>query len=101
MGRFPTPSCEDDPSQLQPTFYYTQHNYITERQRDHPGRDPVSNLVYSFTSRNAHTVLIDGQIVMTDRELLTVDESKLQRSFTDASVTWRERAGINLPERWP
>ena len=27
MGPFPTPSREDDPRQLQPTFYYTQHDY--------------------------------------------------------------------------
>ena len=67
----------------------------------HPGRDPVSNLVYSFTGRNAHTVIIDGQVVMRDRELLTVDEPKLKRSLTDASAAWRERAGVNLPERWP
>ena len=68
---------------------------------NHPARDPVSNLVYSFTGRNAHTVIINGQIVMRNRELLTIDESWLKKSLADASVAWRQRANVVLPQMWP
>ena len=32
MGPFKTPSREDDPRQLQPSFYYTQQDYLAERE---------------------------------------------------------------------
>ena len=67
----------------------------------HPGRDPISNLVYSFTGKNVHTVIINGKIVMRDRELLTVDVTNLRKSLSAASNAWRERAGVSLPPRWP
>ena len=59
MGPFPTPSREDDPRQLQPTFYYTQHDYITERQRGKSWhwssvRPP---LVCGFSMGNPHNLL--------------------------------------------
>ena len=58
-------------------------------------------IVYSFTGRNAHTVIIDGQIVMQDRELLSLDESSLNRSLAEGSIAWRRRANVSVPNRWP
>ena len=75
--------------------------FDTNSIEHHPGRDPVSNLVYSFTGRNAHTVIIDGKVVMRDRELLTIDEGELRRSLEKANAAWRERAGVSTPSRWP
>ena len=75
--------------------------FDTNSIEHHPGRDPVSNLVYSFTGRNAHTVIIDGKVVMRDRELLTIDEDELRGSLVKANEAWRERAGVSTPSRWP
>ncbi|MFN7991429.1 MAG: amidohydrolase [Candidatus Micrarchaeia archaeon] len=42
-----------------------------------PEHDLVANLVYSAGPQNVRTVIIDGKIVMMDREILTVDESSV------------------------
>ena len=59
MGPFPTPSREDDPRQLKPTFYYTQQDYISEHQRGKQWhwssvRPP---LVCGFSTDNPHNLL--------------------------------------------
>lgn len=41
-----------------------------------PDYDLVSNLVYSASSADVETVIIDGSFVMKDREILTFDEEK-------------------------
>jgi 5-methylthioadenosine/S-adenosylhomocysteine deaminase len=38
-----------------------------------PLRNPVANLVYSASGRSARTVVVDGSVVMRDRELTRVD----------------------------
>ena len=43
-----------------------------------PHPDPVSTIVYAAQPINVQTVLIDGQIVMRDRQLLTIDETDLR-----------------------
>ncbi len=59
MGPFPTPSREDDPRQLRPTFYYDQQDYIVERQRGKRWnwssvRPP---LVCGFSTGNPHNLV--------------------------------------------
>jgi 5-methylthioadenosine/S-adenosylhomocysteine deaminase len=41
-----------------------------------PNYDPISNLVYAARSADVSTVIIDGQLVMKDREILTFDEAE-------------------------
>jgi len=67
----------------------------------HPGRHPVTNLVYSATGRSVDTVIIDGHIVMRKRVLLTVDEERLKHQLVEASGAWRQRAGVSIPSPWP
>ena len=67
----------------------------------HPGRHPVTNLVYSTTGRSVDTVIIDGHIVMRKRVLLTVDEERLKHQLVEASGAWRQRAGVSIPSPWP
>ena len=57
-------------------------------------RDFVSALVYSAQTSDVQSVIIDGEIVMKDRKLLTLDEAAI---FADATRESRElikRAGI-------
>ena len=67
----------------------------------HPGRDPVSNLVYSFTGDNVDSVIINGAVVMRNRVLLTIDEAHLKHSLRTASRAWLERTGVATSPPWP
>jgi 5-methylthioadenosine/S-adenosylhomocysteine deaminase len=51
-----------------------------ERLHTTPARDMVSALVYSAEADDVDTVLIDGRIVMRDRELLTINERETIQS---------------------
>ena len=42
-----------------------------------PSFDPVSTIVYAAEPSNVETVIIDGKIVMKERELLTLDENSV------------------------
>jgi 5-methylthioadenosine/S-adenosylhomocysteine deaminase len=51
-----------------------------------PTYDPVSNLVYSAKGTDVTTVIVDGRIVMKDREILTFDEERAKaqaRAFAE------------------
>jgi cytosine/adenosine deaminase-related metal-dependent hydrolase len=41
--------------------------------RMRPGRDPLRSLVYAAGDRAVHTVIVDGQTVVQDGKLLTMD----------------------------
>ncbi len=49
-----------------------------------PLRDPIKNIVYSATSEDLRTVIIDGEIVMQDREIPGVDIAALARDLQAA-----------------
>jgi len=42
-----------------------------------PMYDPVANTVYAAQSSDVNTVIIDGKVVMKDRQMLTIDEEKV------------------------
>ncbi|KJS18929.1 MAG: N-ethylammeline chlorohydrolase [Clostridiaceae bacterium BRH_c20a] len=44
----------------------------------YPCHDIVANLIYSAQGSDVKTSIIDGQIVMKDREVLTIDEEKVK-----------------------
>ena len=46
-----------------------------------PNYNPVSLLVYSAISSSADTVIVDGKILMQNRELKTLDEEKIIHDF--------------------
>ena len=56
--------------------------------------DPVSALVYSAEASDVQSVVIDGQLVMRDRELLTLDESSVRKDANRERVELMKRAGI-------
>ena len=41
--------------------------------RMRPGRDPLRSLIYSAGDRAIHTVIVDGDVVVRDGKLLTMD----------------------------
>ena len=59
-----------------------------------PLRDPIKNIVYSATSEDLRTVIIDGEIVMREREIPGVDIAALTRDLQAAG----ERMWPRVPE---
>ncbi len=56
--------------------------------------DPISALVYSAQSSDVKSVVIDGQLVMKDRELFTLDERTVLQDANRERVELMKRAGI-------
>ena len=61
-----------------------------------PYQDPVSALVYSAQTSDVQSVVIDGQVVMKDRELLTMDERAVIEDASRAGAELINRAGIRV-----
>ena len=57
-------------------------------------RDLVSALVYSAQTADVQSVVIDGEIVMKDRKLLTLDEKAIFADAARESGELIKRAGI-------
>ena len=56
--------------------------------------DPVSAIVYAAQASDVQTVLIDGQIVMRDRQLLTMNELEVIAEANREAELLQERAGL-------
>jgi 5-methylthioadenosine/S-adenosylhomocysteine deaminase len=61
-----------------------------------PYQDPVSALVYSAQTSDVQSVVIDGQVVMKDGELLTLDERTVVEEASRAGTELINRAGIGV-----
>ena len=61
-----------------------------------PIRNIVPNLIYSARGNEVETVLIDGQIIMENRKLITVDEKEAIRQAQEAAnqISRRSQADI-------
>jgi len=59
--------------------------------------DPEKALVYSARGGDVRDVVIDGRVVMQDREVLTVDENALLIAAEQVARRCAARAGIVLP----
>lgn len=44
----------------------------------YPRHNMVSNLIYSATSNDVDTVIVDGKVLMKNREMLTLDEEQIK-----------------------
>ncbi|MBI2873672.1 MAG: amidohydrolase [Firmicutes bacterium] len=68
-----------------------------------PIHNPISNLVHSADGHSVETSIINGQIVMENRKILTVDVDEFLRRGQEAAIKIAERAGLTgygFP-RWP
>lgn len=59
-----------------------------------PFANPVADLVYSGSGRDAHTVVINGVVVMEDRCLPHVDEAGISAKVREAASSTRRRLGL-------
>lgn len=66
-----------------------------------PNTNPVSNLVYSGSGHYVDTVIVDGRLLMENRQLNTLDESKVRNRAREHSKNLIERAGVKIEPKWP
>jgi cytosine/adenosine deaminase-related metal-dependent hydrolase len=76
---------------------------IVDMDKPHltPAPDPVSTIVYAANGSDVDTVLINGNFIMKNREVLTLDEEgvmeEARRRFPDVM----KRGGLDISPRWP
>jgi cytosine/adenosine deaminase-related metal-dependent hydrolase len=66
-----------------------------------PAPDPVSTIVYAAHGSDVDTVVIDGQVVMENRKVLTLDEGSVVEEARRRYGEVTERAGLTIAPRWP
>lgn len=66
-----------------------------------PAWDPVSTIVYAAQGTDVDTVVIDGQIVMQNRRVTTLDEAAILADIRQRYRKVGERAGLDIGPRWP
>ena len=62
--------------------------------------DVVRTLVYSASGTSVRTVLVDGQIVVRDGAVRTVDERHVLDRSREAAERVVHRAGLKPESRW-
>ncbi|MHA1484457.1 MAG: amidohydrolase family protein [Candidatus Thorarchaeota archaeon] len=66
-----------------------------------PNTNPVSNLVYAGSGHAVDTVIVNGKLLMRNRELLTMDEAEVKKKALRHSKDLIERAGVDISPKWP
>lgn len=65
---------------------------LTDKLYSQPMRDPVSMVVYIATGADVDNVIVDGKLVIQDRQLLTMDEKDIIRKANIHGEAVRSRA---------
>ncbi len=72
-----------------------------ERLHTTPSMNPVSTLVYAATGGEVDTVMVDGKIVVSQGQLLSMDEHEIIVQANNHAAQLYRRANIDLKPRWP
>ncbi len=73
----------------------------TDRPEWAPSYNLVYSLVYSATGDSVDTVIVDGKILMENRELTTMDLAEVHANCRTLASKLIERANIRPISRWP
>ncbi len=63
--------------------------------------DPVSAVAYSAHGSDVDTVVIDGDLVMRHRKVLTLDEESIVEEACVRQRALAKRSGLEIKPRWP
>jgi cytosine/adenosine deaminase-related metal-dependent hydrolase len=66
-----------------------------------PSLNPISSLVYAAEGSDVDTVIVDGKVVMENRVVKTLNESKILERARESGKELLDRAGIRVVSRWP
>jgi cytosine/adenosine deaminase-related metal-dependent hydrolase len=65
-----------------------------------PAFNPVSHIVYAAQGADVDTVIIDGEVVMENRIVKTLDEEEIIRNANERGAKLLERSGIDVAPKW-
>jgi len=65
-----------------------------------PLHDPIANMVTSMRTDNVESVMVDGEWLMREKEILTVNEGEVIKESKQRAAEIAGRAGIKLPHRF-
>jgi len=76
---------------------------VVDQRKPHlmPVRNPISNLVYAANGADVDTVIIDGEIVMQNREVKTMDEQKILDMVQEDGLAPDKRLNLKIGSSWP
>jgi len=76
---------------------------VVDQRKPHlmPVRNPISSLVYAANGADIDTVIIDGKIVMQNREVKTMDEQKILNMVQEEGLTPDKRLNLKISSSWP
>lgn len=66
-----------------------------------PNTNPVSNIVYAGSGHYVDTTIVDGQVLMRGKKLLTLDEAQVRHKALEHSAKLMERSGVTIRPKWP
>ncbi|MFX1566257.1 MAG: amidohydrolase family protein [Promethearchaeota archaeon] len=65
-----------------------------------PTYNPVSNIIYAANGFNVYTTIVNGQILVHEGKLLTMDEDKVIETARKHGEQLLERAEVDIKSRW-
>jgi len=65
-----------------------------------PTYNPVSNIIYAANGFNVYTTIVNGQILVHEGKLLTMNETKVIETAQERGLRLVERAGVDIQSRW-
>lgn len=72
----------------------------TEQLNIAPSYNPVSNIVYAANGSNVDTTIVNGQILVSEGHLQTLDEDKIIERAQKLGAQLLDRAGVKIKSRW-
>lgn len=87
--------------QLRPGFKADLIVVDIDRPDMNPGLNVLQDLVYSATGSCVRHVVIDGRLVMENRELRTIDERLVLTKARERAVALLDRINHRIEYRWP
>jgi len=61
----------------------------------YPAIQPLQRIVYAASGQDVDTVIVDGQVVMRGRKVLTVDEEAVLAAAQDEAMAALSRAKVS------
>jgi cytosine/adenosine deaminase-related metal-dependent hydrolase len=76
---------------------------VIDMQQPHlmPNFMPAHRIVYEAVGNDVETVIVDGKLVMENRQVLTVDQSSILEAAQQEALALIERAGLQSHMRPP
>jgi 5-methylthioadenosine/S-adenosylhomocysteine deaminase len=65
-----------------------------------PLHNPISHVVYAANGNDVDTVIVNGKVIMENREVKTIDEKWVMNEAEKRGLAITQKAGITIKPRW-